>query len=166
MLKLLYIYERTFKVDKDKITLVFDKWCKKLRLIPDWDIKLQWVTDKNWPKTGDIKIDCCDKKAIVLLNETNPKQENLEEVVAHELMHLKMYPLDQFTEGLILSTFKENTSARDFAYRGFFETLEQTVEELTKCFLLEFGENRELSFGRCQKGKSFTELYDGLNNLE
>lgn len=153
-------------MDKDKITSVFDKWCKKLRLTPDWDIKLQWVTDENWTKTGDIKIDCCDKKAILLLNELDPKDENLEETVAHELMHLKMYPLDQFTEELILSSFKENPPARDFAYRGFFETLEQTVEELTKCFLLEFGENRELSFGRCQREKSFTELYDGLNNLE
>lgn len=40
------------------------------------------------------------------------------------------------------------------------------MEELAKCFLLEFGENKELSFGRCAGEKSFNELYDGLNNLE
>lgn len=153
-------------MDKEKINLIFDKWCKKLRLIPDWDIKLEFVNDESWTKTGDFKVDCTDKKAILLLNEVNPKDENLEETIVHELMHLKMYPLDQFTEGLILSTFEENTPACDFAYRGFFDTLEQTVEELAKCFLLEFGENKELSFGRCKLQKSFTELYDGLNNLE
>ena len=52
------------------------------------------------------------------------------------------------------------------AYMGFFTTLEQTVEELTKCFLLEFGENKELSFGRCRMQKSFSELYDGLKSIE
>lgn len=45
-------------------------------------------------------------------------------------------------------------------------TLEQTVEELTKCFLLEFGENKQLSYGRCDKRKSFNDLYDGLSNIE
>lgn len=89
-----------------------------------------------------------------------------EEVIVHELMHIKMYPLDQVTESLIISNFEEGTPGYNFAYRQFFETLEQTVEELTKCFLLEFGEDRELSYGRCNKQKSFNELYDGLNNLE
>ena len=45
-------------------------------------------------------------------------------------------------------------------------TLEQTVEELAKCFLLEFGENKELSYGRCRQEKSFNDLYDGLKNIE
>lgn len=47
-----------------------------------------------------------------------------------------------------------------------FTALEQTVEELAKCFLLEFGEDRELSFGRCDSLQSFNQLYDGLDNLE
>lgn len=84
----------------------------------------------------------------------------------HELMHLKMYPLDQVTESLITSTFEEGTPASNFAYRQFFSTLEQTVEELTKCFLLEFGDDRVFSFGRCKDMKSFNELYDGLKNLD
>ena len=90
----------------------------------------------------------------------------MEEVIVHELMHLKMYPLDQVTESLIVSQFEEGTPASNFAYTQFFTALEQTVEELTKCWLLEFGENKELSFGRCKQRKSFTELYDGLKNLE
>ena len=152
--------------DRAELQERFAYWCGKLRLTPGWDVKLEWVDDPGWPKTGDFKIDCDDRKAILLLNAVNPRQENLEEVIVHELMHLKMYPLDQVTESLIVSQFEEDTPARSFAYRQFFESLEITVEELAKCFLLGFGENRELSFGRCAGEKSFNELYDGLKNLE
>ena len=151
---------------REELTQIFGKWCKKLRLTPGWDLSLQFVEDPGWRKTGDFKIDCTDRKAILLLNSANPKQENLEEVIVHELMHLKLYPLDQVTEALITSHFEEGTPARSFAYRQFFTSLEITVEELAKCFLLEFGEDKELSFGRCAREKSFNELYDGLNNLE
>ena len=75
-------------------------------------------------------------------------------------------PLDQVTESLIASTFEEGSPASNFAYQQFFTTLEQTVEELAKCFLLEFGDNRELSFGRCKGKKSFNELYDGLKSIK
>ena len=153
-------------IDRKQIEAAFEKWVKKLRLVPAWDIQLQWVEDPEWRKTGDFKIDCDDKKAIILLNCANPKQENMEEVLVHELMHLKLYPLDQVTEALITSNFEEGTPGYNFAYHGFFTTLEQTAEELTKCFLLEFGEDKDLSFGRCRLQKSFTELYDGLNNIE
>lgn len=49
---------------------------------------------------------------------------------------------------------------------SFFTTLEQTVEELAKCFLLEFGENKELSYGRCCQEMSFNDLYNGLKNID
>ena len=148
------------------IDAVFEKWCRKLRISPQWDIKLQMVDDPTWRKTGDFKIDPSDRKAILLLNRANPKQENMEEVSVHELMHIKMYPLDQVCESLITSTFEEGSAAWNFAYSEFFENLEITVEELTKCFLLEFGENRTLSYGRCEKQKSFNELFDGLQKIE
>lgn len=153
-------------IGKAKLQERFAYWCGKLRLTPGWDVRLEWVDDPGWPKTGDFKIDCTDRKAILLLNAANPRQENLEEAIVHELMHLKMYPLDQVTEALITSHFEEGTPAWDFAYRQFFTSLEITVEELAKCFLLEFGEDRALSFGRCAGEKSFNELYNGLNNLE
>lgn len=152
-------------MDQELVQALFAKWCRKLRIVPNWDVKLEFVEDPQWRKTGDFKIDCDDKKAILMLNTANPKQENPEEVIVHELLHLKMYPLDQVTESLIVSNFEEGTPAWDFAYRQFFTTLEQTVEELTKCFLLEFGENRELSFGRCRGQKSYEELFHGLKNL-
>ena len=70
------------------------------------------------------------------------------------------------TESLIVNCFEEGSAASNFAYEQFFTTLEQTVEELAKCFLLEFGENKELSYGRCRQEKSFNDLYDGLKNIE
>lgn len=152
--------------DRRECQRLLDKYCKKLRLVPAWDVKLEFVEDPAWRKTGDIRIDCTDRKAILLLNAENPKQDSAEEVVIHELMHLKLYPLDQVTEALITSHFEEGTPARSFAYTEFFTALEITVEELAKCFLLEFGEDRDMSFGRCARQKSFNELFDGLNSLE
>lgn len=153
-------------MERKDLVQICEKYCAKLRISPFWDVRLQFVEDAYWRKTGDIKIDCDDRKAILMLNIVNPKQENLEEVIVHELMHLKIYPLDQVTESLITSCFQEETTAQRFAYQQFFTALEQTVEELTKCFLLEFGDNRELSFGRCSLQKSFNDLYDGLSNLD
>ena len=152
--------------NREKLSALFEKYIKKLRITPTWDVKLEFVDDPEWRKTGDFKLDCDDRKAILLLNAANPKQENPEEVIMHELMHIKLYPLDQVTESLIASTFEEGSPASEFAYRQFFTALEQTVEELTKCFLLEFGENRALSFGRCDRRQSFDDLYRGLKPLE
>lgn len=154
------------KIDEIKIFQSFEFWCKKLCVSPYWDIRLEFVDDFSWRKTGDIKIDCTDRKAVLILNRANLKQENLEEVIVHELFHLKMYPLDQVTESLITANFKEGTPEYNFAYSQFFTSLEQAVEELAKCFLLEFGENKELSYGRCKNKKSFDELFEGLKNIE
>lgn len=153
-------------MDKLKAKELFDKYTKKLRIVPEWDIKLEFVEDEDWKKTGDFKIDPTDKKAILMLNASNPKDENIEETIVHELMHIKMYPLDQVCESMIINMFKEGSKEQNFAYQTFFETLEVTVEELAKCFLLEFGENKEFSFGRMNKIKSFNELYDGLKKLD
>ncbi len=153
-------------MDQAKLTALFETYIQKLRITPAWDVKLEFVEDPTWPKTGDFKIDCDDRKAILLLNTLNPAQENLEEVILHELMHIKMYPLDQVTESLIANCFEEGSAASNFAYQQFFMTLEQTVEELAKCFLLEFGEDREFSYGRCRGVKSFNDLYDKLKNIE
>ena len=111
-------------MDKEKLTALFEKYIQKLRITPVWDIKLEFVEDPSWPKTGDFKIDCDDRKAILLLNTGNPTQENLEEVIIHELMHIKMYPLDQVTESLITNCFEEGSAASKFAYQQFFTALE------------------------------------------
>ena len=153
-------------MDRLKAREIFDKYTKKLRIVPEWDIRLEFVEDEDWKKTGDFKIDPTDKKAILMLNAASPKDENIEETIVHELMHIKMYPLDQVCESMITNMFEEGSKEQNFAYQTFYETLEVAVEELAKCFLLEFGENTEFSFGRMEKIKSFNELYEGLKKLD
>lgn len=127
------------------------KWQEILRL-RDWDIKYKLV-DTEWKKTGDIKIDMDDRKAVLMINNCNPKQTNLEEVVIHELLHLKLWGMDQMIEGLIYSVFgrDENDPKFDFAYTQFMNILEPTVEDLANSFLLLGGDDKEISFGRLQK---------------
>lgn len=151
---------------EDTVRPIFERWLKILRLTESWDIVLELVDDEDFRKTGDLKIDPEDRKAILMLNARNPRQENPEEVICHELLHLKLYPLDQLTETLIDGHYESGSGAYDVVYTQFMVMLETTVEELTKCFLAQFGENKELSYGRCRGQKSFNELYDGLKPLE
>ena len=62
--------------------------------------------------------------------------------------------------------YNVDTPEYNTIYTQFMAMLEQTVEELTKCFLLQYGDNKELSYGRCKTMKSFNELYDGLRALK
>ena len=127
-----------------------DKWQVILRL-QDWDIKLQTV-GHDWRKTGDIKIDVCDKNAVLLINTFNPKQTNLEELIIHELLHLKLYGMDQTLEKYLNALYGEDGGdpKRDIAYGDFMVLLESTVNDLAKSFLSQGGDDKELSFGRLQ----------------
>ena len=120
----------------ESILPLFEKWMGILRLQNVWDVKLELIDDPAFWKTGDFKVDPDDRKAILMLNATNPKQENVEEVIIHELLHLKLYPLDQLTEGLIDGHYQPDTPEYNTIYTQFMTMLEQTVEEMTKCFLL------------------------------
>ncbi|WP_419748475.1 hypothetical protein ACNULB_00885 [Clostridium perfringens] len=137
--------------DENLIEKYLRKWQKRLRL-KDWDIKLQLI-NQEWNKTGDIKIDMTDKKAIVMINNYNPKENNLEPVIIHELLHLKLWGMDQMIEQLMYLVFgkDENDPKFDFAYTQFMNTLESTVEDLSKSFLTLDGEDKKISFERVQK---------------
>ena len=137
--------------DENLIEKYLRKWQERLRL-KDWDIKLQLI-NQEWNKTGDIKIDMTDKKAIVMINNYNPKENNLEPVIMHELLHLKLWGMDQMIEQLMYLVFgkDENDPKFDFAYTQFMNTLESTVEDLSKSFLTLDGEDKKISFERVQK---------------
>ncbi|MCW5197890.1 hypothetical protein F1Z41_02765 [Clostridium perfringens] len=137
--------------DENLIEKYLRKWQERLRL-KDWDIKLQLI-NQEWNKTGDIKIDMTDKKAIVMINNYNPKENNLEPVIIHELLHLKLWGMDQMIEQLMYLVFgkDENDPKFDFAYTQFMNTLESTVEDLSKSFLTLDGEDKKFSFERVQK---------------
>ncbi len=72
-----------------------------------------------------------------MVNGYNPKSSNLESLVVHELMHLKLWGLDQTIEQLINIVFGEDESdpKRDYAMTKFMEVLEPTVEDLAKSFI-------------------------------
>ena len=76
----------------ENVNPIFNKWLDILRLRNNWDIKFELINDENFKKTGDFKIDPDDRKAILMINAKNPKNENVEEVIIHELLHLKLYP--------------------------------------------------------------------------
>lgn len=139
------------KFDEKTLESYLKKWQDILRL-RDWDIQYKMV-DTEWRKTGDIKIDRNDRKAVLLINNFNPKQNNLEELVIHELLHLKLWGMDQMIEQLIYAVFgkDENEPKFDFAYTQFMDILEPTVEDLAKSYLALGGENKEISFGRVQQ---------------
>ena len=137
-------------VDINRLEELITKWQDILRL-RDWDIKLK-IVETEWRKSGDIKIDMDDKKAVMLINN-NPKSTNLEELMVHELLHLKLWGMDQMIEGFINQIFGEDEGdiKREFAMNQFFILLESTVEDLAKGFLKANDSKEELSFGRLQK---------------
>ena len=53
-------------MERAEIAVLFEKYIKKLRITPAWDVRLEFVEDPTWRKTGDFKIDCDDRKAILI----------------------------------------------------------------------------------------------------
>jgi len=137
-------------LDVQLLTQCLKKWQDVLRM-RDWDIKLEFVT-KEWRKTGDAKIDPADKTAIVLLNACNPKQTNMEAVIIHELLHIKLYGMDQMIENLLHAVYGDggNDPKFAFAYGQFMELLETTAQDLTKGYLETGADDKNISFGRIQ----------------
>jgi hypothetical protein len=134
------------QVNKKTIEKYLNKWQDILRL-RDWDIVVK-IVKKEWRKSGDIKIDMDDKKAVLLVN-SKPKCDNLEELVVHELLHVKLYGMDQMIEDLLSIIYgKMSNKKKDFAYTQFMLLLESTVEDLTKGYLAAAKSKKSLSFGR------------------
>lgn len=142
----------------NEIQPIMSKWQDILRL-RDWDIKIEIVTTK-WRKSGDIKIDLEDKKAVMLINEKG-KSDNLEELVIHELLHVKLYEMDQLIDEQLEIIYgnDETDPKREFAYTQFMKVLETTVEDLTKGYLAASNSSKPLSFGRLQD-----QIDEELNN--
>ncbi len=146
-----YMKNQKFYFKDEDVVKYLCKWQKILRL-SDFDIKYEFVLTP-WRKTGDIKIDISDKKAILMLNNCDPKQTNLEALIIHELLHLKLWGMDQMLEGLLYEVFgqDENDPKFNFAYGQFMTLLESTVEDLAKGYMNVGGDEIETSFGRVQK---------------
>ena len=138
------------EVNREELEKHLKKWQNILRL-RDWDIILQ-IVETEWRKSGDIKIDLDDRKAILLIN-SRPKSGNLEELVIHELLHIKLYTMDMMIEDLMTAVYgkDEDDPRKSFAYTQYMLALESTVEDLTKGFYSMTGNHEPLSFGRLKR---------------
>lgn len=136
-------------VTQKQIEKISKKWQVILRL-QDWDLVIK-IIRKKWRKSGDIKIDMDDKLAVLMINQ-NPKCENLEQLVVHELLHLKLWGMDQMIEDLMETLYGEKMDKRkEFAYAQFMRLLESTVQDLTKGFLTASGCKKPISLNRLKK---------------
>ena len=137
--------------DQLQLENILRKWQAVLRL-RDWDIKLELVT-REWRKTGDVKIDRTDRTAILLLNACNPKQTNVEAVIIHELVHIKLWGMDQMIESLLHAVYGEDGADPKlaFAYDQFMEVLETTTEDLARGYVELGADDKSVSYGRIQR---------------
>jgi len=120
-------------IDKRAAADALTRWQDILRL-RDWDVELQ-IVRKNWRKSGDIKIDAANKLAVLLLNQH--VDEDVEETVLHELVHLRLHPLDRMIDDLLTTVYgsEDPDPKRRFAYAAFMDRLESTTQDLTKALL-------------------------------
>jgi hypothetical protein len=124
----------TMKLDEKAIEQALHRWQGILRL-RDWDIRIEIVRVK-WRKRGDIKIDSCNRLAVLLINQV-ADPAFIDELVLHELLHLKLYGLDQMVEELLIAIYgtEDQDPKRKFAHGQFMERLESTTQDLTKALL-------------------------------
>ncbi len=134
-------------ITADEARAVLARWQPILRLA-DWDIDVRLV-DTPWRKTGDVKVDLDDRKAVLLLR-AGQAPEHLEEVVVHELIHLRLYALDQMLVNLLDAVFGADADdpKRAFAETQFMTLLEATTEDLAKALLAASGSTAPPRFDR------------------
>jgi len=137
-------------ITRDEAVEILARWQPILRLA-DWDIDLRLVTG-SWRKSGDVKVDLDDRKAVLLLNAA-PRSENAEETIVHELVHLRLYALDQMLVQLLDAVFGSDAAEprREFAETSFMTLLESTTEDLAKALLAASGNRAPPSFGRLRE---------------
>jgi hypothetical protein len=117
-------------IDESIANEALARWQDILRL-RDWDVRIE-VVREGWRKSGDIKVDAANRLAVLLLNHTI--EADAEEVILHELIHLKLHGLDRMLEDLLDSVYgsEEGDPKRAFARSVFMDRLESTTQDLTK----------------------------------
>lgn len=120
-------------VHEEAMTLL-EKWQPLLRM-SDWDLSLQ-LKGSDWHKSGDIQVRPEYASGKVLVRE-ELTDVSLDTVIVHELVHIKLYALDQMIEELLDLVYGEDDEdpRRRFAYGQFMMVLERTTEDLTRALL-------------------------------
>lgn len=130
-------------INEKDIATFLEKW-QKILCLQDWAIRVV-VVDTEWRKSGDIKIDQDNKNSALMINQ-QVEIQYLEEIVIHELLHLKLWGMDQMIEDLLSNLYgsDDNDPKRNFAYGQFMNVLEVTTQDLTKALITATGEEREM----------------------
>ena len=149
---------KNMQITEEQVVHLLNKWQEIIRL-KDWDIKPVLVR-QNWRKSGDIKIDRDNQMAALMIHESVPESE-LEEVIVHELLHLRLYGMDQLLEETLHILFgtDDTDPKKHFAMNTFFLELESTVENLTKAILTAHGKQTDFWFKRVD-----SQIEDELKN--
>lgn len=136
--------------DRETVSDLLAKWQDILRL-SDWDIRFEIVRTR-WRKRGDIKIDQCNKSAVLMIHQA-ADAAHVEEIVIHELMHLRLWGLDQMLEDLFSALYgsDDEDPRKSFAYTQFMKILEATAQDITKALLTVAGKAPGLAFSRLSK---------------
>ncbi len=137
-------------VDEKTIDEYLNKW-QPLLSLSDWDIR-SVIVKKEWRKSGDVKIDESNRMAALMIkSDLDPAY--LEQVVIHELLHIKLWGLDQMIEESLNALFGEEDSEgkRVFAFGQFMRELEATTQDLTRALLDVSGFKGDYLFNRVQK---------------
>ncbi|MBN2586621.1 MAG: hypothetical protein JXA64_03305 [Candidatus Fermentibacteraceae bacterium] len=137
-------------IDERSIQSYIEKWKGNLSL-SDWDIR-PVVVNPPWRKSGDVKIDESNRMAAVMVrSDLDPAF--LEQVVVHELLHIKLWGLDQMLEGVLNALFGEDLEhgRRAFAQDQFMDRLETTTQDLARALLSASGFEGEYLFDRVQR---------------
>ncbi len=137
-------------VNEKSIDEYLVKW-QPLLSLSDWDIR-PLVVQKDWRKSGDVKIDESNKMAAVMIrSDLDPAY--LEQIVVHELLHIKLWGLDMMIEESLNALFGEEDSEgkRYFAQGQFMRELEATTQDLTRALLEASGFKEQYLFNRVQK---------------
>jgi len=123
-------------ISPNKLNSLLKKWQKKL-LLTDWDLSLEFVDfirkphqSKNFKQRGDFKADITKKKAIILMAK-NPPQDDEEYTLLHEMIHILVWNLDNYTEETILKKYKYYGNV----HGEYLGKLEDLVHHLTKILL-------------------------------
>ena len=122
------------KVDHNEALNLLRKW-QDILCLNDWNLSLR-IRDSSWRKSGDIDVTLEYATGSVLIREVLDDLD-LDTVIVHELVHIKLYALDQMIEELLGFVYGDDAHdpKKKFAYSQFMGVLERTAEDLTRALL-------------------------------
>lgn len=128
--KINYNIDKKKGITKQQLEQLILVWKKKL-LIDDWDIKLKIVDfkRKDFRQSGDFKVNLNQKKAEILMTY-DPWRGDEEYTLVHEMIHILINDLDQFSEKFVLKNKTSNQEHEDYLGK-----LEEVVHQLTQIIL-------------------------------